>query len=177
MVFHFNKKHLEDDAIPMWVVKAKGESYYVNHVTCALPWSTKETPDNSHTKGSIKIKRCLLTIDEGNCATITELTKADEQRLSGNKKLIRIITSWGRTLKAQLEGKDHGMIKTFGGGCGTAWYVADIYSEKLLLLLQLAINDIRVLMPNEEYYRMYDKYADEDYIDENWEDWEDLYED
>jgi hypothetical protein len=31
-------------------------------------------------------------------------------------------------------------------------------------------------MPNEEYYRMYDKYANEDYIDENWEDWEDLYE-
>jgi hypothetical protein len=65
------------------------------------------------------------------------------------------------------------MIKAVGGGCGTAWYVVDIYSEKLLLLLQLAISDIRALMPNEEYYRLYDKYADQDYIDE---DWEDLYE-
>ena len=60
MVFHFNKKHLEDPAIPMWVIKAKGESYYVEHVDCMVNWSTKETPDNSHTKGSIKIKDCLL---------------------------------------------------------------------------------------------------------------------
>ena len=176
MVFHFNKGHLADPAIPMWVVKTKGESYYVNHVTCALPWSTKETPDNSHTKGSIKIKRCLLTIDEENCASITQLTKEDEQRLSGAKKPIRIITRWGRELKAQLENREHGMIKTFGGGCSTTWYVADIYSEKVLLLLQLAINDIRVLMPNEDYYRLYDKYADDDYIDEDGVDWEDLYE-
>ena len=176
LVFHFNKKHLEDDTIPMWIVKAKGESYYVNHVTCALPWSTKETPDNSHTKGSIKIKRCLLTIDEENCASITQLTKEDEQRLSGAKKPIRVITRWGRELKAQLENREHGMIKTFGGGCSTTWYVADIYSEKVLLLLQLAINDIRVLMPNEDYYRLYDKYADDDYIDEDGVDWEDLYE-
>ena len=176
LVFHFNKGHLADPAIPMWVVKAKGESYYVNHVSCELPWSTKETPDNSHTKGSIKVKRCLLTIDADNCATISNLSKADEDRLKGKKSPIRIITSWGTQLKQQLEGRDHGMIKTFGGGCGTAWYVADIYSEKVLLLLQLAINDIRVLMPNEEYYRMYDKYANEEYIDENWEDWDDLYE-
>jgi hypothetical protein len=154
----------------MWVVKAKGETWYVNHVTCELPWSTKETPDNSHTKGSIKVKRCLLTIDADNCATITELAKEDEDRLRGKKNTIRIITRWGTQLKQQLDSKEHGMIKTFGGGCGTAWYVVDIYSEKVLLLLQLAINDIRVLMPNEEYYRLYDKYADEDCIDENWED-------
>lgn len=176
MVFHFNKKHLEDDSIPMWVVKAKGESYYVNHVTCELPWSTKETPNNSHTKGSIKIKRCLLTIDDENCANITQLTKEDEKRLSGAKKTIRIITQHGRELRRHLESHEHGMIKTFGGGCGTSWYVADIYNEKVLLLLQLAINDIRVLMPNEDYYRLYDKYADDDYIDEDGLDWEDLYE-
>jgi hypothetical protein len=88
LVFHFNKGHLADPAIPMWVVKAKGESYYVNHVTCELPWSTKETPDNSHTKGSIKVKRCLLTIDDANCATVTELTDADAERLKTQKKLL-----------------------------------------------------------------------------------------
>jgi hypothetical protein len=43
-------------------------------------------------------------------------------------------------------------------------------------MLQMTISDLRVLKPNEEYYRMYDQYHDEDYIDENWEDWEDLYE-
>ena len=176
LVFHFNKKHLEDETIPMWVVKAKGESYYVNHVTCELPWSTKETPDNSHTKGSIKIKRCLLTIDADNCATISNLSKEDETRLKGKKNPIRIITSWGRTLKVQLEGKEHSSIKTFGGGCSTTWYVVDVYSEKLLLLLQLVINDIRVLKPNESYYQLYDKYADKDYIDEDGMDWEDMYE-
>ena len=175
LVFHFNKKHLEDSSIPMWVVKAKGESYYVNHVTCELPWSTKETPDNSHTKGSIKVKRCLLTIDEDNCAIISNLTKEDEVRLKGKKNPIRIITSWGRELKKQLEGKEHSSIKTFGGACSTTWYVADVYSEKLLLLLQLAINDIRVLMPNEDYYQWYDRY-DDDYIDEDSIDWEDMYE-
>lgn len=159
----------------MWVVKTKGESYYVNHVTCELPWSTKETPNNSHTKGSIKIKRCLLSIDSDNCATISSLTKEDELRLSSKKKPIRVITAWGRELRKQLEGKEHSDVKTFGGACSTTWYVTDIYSEKLLLMLQLAISDIRVLMPNEDYYRWYDKYQD-NYIDEDNMDWEDLYE-
>lgn len=175
MVFHFNKKHLEDDTIPMWVVKAKGESYYVNHVTCAMPWSTKETPDNSHTKGSIKIKRCLLSIDDENCATITELDPETENRLKDQKRPIRIITWQGGTLKTQLQGREHGPIKTFGGGCSTTWYVTDIYSEKLLLLLQIAISGLRVLMPNEDYYRWYDKY-EEDYVDVDTIDYEDLYE-
>lgn len=71
LVFHFNKKHLEDPTVPMWVLKAKGESYYVKHVDCRTPWSTKETPDNNHTKGSIKIKDCSLSIDEDLCAVIT----------------------------------------------------------------------------------------------------------
>ena len=160
----------------MWVVKAKGESYYVNHVTCELPWSTKETPDNSHTKGSIKVKRCLLTIDSDNCAIISNLSKEDEARLKGKKNPIRIITAYGRELKKQLVGKEHSSIKTFGGSCSTTWYVVDVYSEKLLLLLQLAINDIRVLMPNEDYYRWYDQYEEDD-IDTDYIDWEDLYED
>ena len=176
LVFHFNKKHLEDPTIPMWVVKAKGESYYVKHVTCELPWSTKETPDNSHTKGSIKVKRCLLVINEENEATITHLTPEDEKRLGSKEKKIRIITRWGRELRKQLENKKHGIIKTFGGACSTTWFVADIYSDKLLLMLQLAINDIRVLMPNEDYYQWYDRFEGDD-IDTDYIDWEDLYED
>ena len=65
IVFHFNKKHLENPEIPMWVVKHKGETYYVNHVE-VLPgvgFSTKETPDNPSTKGSIKFK-AKLKIEE-----------------------------------------------------------------------------------------------------------------
>lgn len=42
----------------MRVLKVKGETYYVAHVVVKpnVGFSTKETPDNPHTKGSIKLK-------------------------------------------------------------------------------------------------------------------------
>lgn len=70
ITFSFNKAHLQDPTIPMWMLKCKGQTFYVNHVTSDCPWSTKETPDNPHTKGSIKFRHADLTIDENNCATI-----------------------------------------------------------------------------------------------------------
>jgi hypothetical protein len=172
-VFHFNKGHLKDPTIPMWVVKAKGESYYVDHVDCELPWSTKETPNNASTKGSIKVKRCLITIKDDNCANITELTKEDEQRLSGQKKTFRVITSFGSQLKNFLKGQKHGRIHFEGGGCGTAWFITELYSERVLLLAQLAVRDLRVLMPNETYYKWYDVADEEELYD--LEGLEDLY--
>jgi len=72
VVFHFNKKHLEDSSIPMWVLKAKGQTYYVNHVDCNKPWSTKETPNNPSTKGAIKVKKCILKIDNDHNAVIED---------------------------------------------------------------------------------------------------------
>lgn len=62
---HFNKMHLQDPTVPMWTIKSRGETYYVNHVNVepGVGFSTKETPDNVHTKGSIKIKG-ILTIEE-----------------------------------------------------------------------------------------------------------------
>jgi hypothetical protein len=58
IIFHFNKMHLQDPTIPMWVIKAKGETYYIDHldVDSGIGFSTKETPDNPSTKGSIKFK-------------------------------------------------------------------------------------------------------------------------
>ncbi|MEN6293820.1 MAG: hypothetical protein ABFD07_17615 [Methanobacterium sp.] len=58
IIFHFNKMHLQDPTIPMWIIKAKGQTYYVNHVDVdrGVGFSTKETPDNPSTKGSIKFK-------------------------------------------------------------------------------------------------------------------------
>ena len=161
----------------MWVVKTRGETYYVNHVECTVPWSTKETPDNSHTKGSIKIKRCLLVIDDENTATVTELTPEDEQRLRGNQTATRLITSDSK-LRQTLEQCEiaHGGIKTFGGVCSTTWYVVEIYNAEDLLMLQLAVSNLRVLKPNEDYYRLYDRY-DSDYINEDELGWEDLYDD
>lgn len=55
----------------MWVVKAKGKTYYVEHVDCDKGWSTKETPDNPATKGAIKVKSCFLTIENA-VAKITD---------------------------------------------------------------------------------------------------------
>lgn len=58
VIFHYNKKHNEDASIPTWILKAKGETFYVNHVEISpgVGFSTKETPDNPHTKGALKIK-------------------------------------------------------------------------------------------------------------------------
>ena len=58
IILHFNKMHLQDPTIPMWVIKAKGQTYYVNHIDmdAGIGFSTKETPDNPHTKGSLKFK-------------------------------------------------------------------------------------------------------------------------
>jgi hypothetical protein len=139
----------------MWKIASGGESYYVDHVTCELPWSTKETPNNPSTKGSIKIKRCLLTIGDDNCAEITTLTEDDAERLSGKKKVNRIITSAGHKLKEFLKNQVHSPVHFFGGGCSTAWYVTEI-SDRTLLLAQLVLPDIRVLMPNEDYYKEYE---------------------
>lgn len=164
-MFHFNKKHLEDQTIPMWVLKFHGETYYVNHVECNVPWSTKETPDNSHTKGSIKVKNCLLQIDDSNEAKILPITTIDKARIRNLKKgITRIVVSeknWGGTkLRNILKESNikHGPIKSIGGACSTMFYVTDIYKESdvTYLSLMLCDTDLRKLMPNEGYYRMYD---------------------
>lgn len=67
IVFHFNKKHLQNSTIPMWVVKCRGDTHYVDHVDVSpgIGFSTKETPDNPHTKGSIKFKgRLSISVEE-----------------------------------------------------------------------------------------------------------------
>lgn len=76
IIFHFNKKHLENPTIPMWVVKSKGQTYYVHHVDVdeGVGFCTKETPDNPHTKGSIKFKGVLHLVVE-NDQIIAKITK------------------------------------------------------------------------------------------------------
>ena len=71
IVFHFNKKHLEDSNIPMWTIKCCGETYYVNHVDVepGVGFSTKETSDNFSTKGSIKFKAQLIIEEKENVIT------------------------------------------------------------------------------------------------------------
>jgi hypothetical protein len=130
----------------MWVLKFHGETYYVNHVDAMLPWSTKETPDNSHTKGALKFKKALVTIDEHNNATITELTVIDRFRLR-NQKL-------GLT-RIMFEPMSDKRIK---GACSTTFIICDILNKADMTMLALKYaDDFRILMPNEIYYREYDR--------------------
>jgi hypothetical protein len=55
-VFHFNKASLADSTIPAWVFKVDGQTHYVHHAVFEVGFSTKETPNNPHTKGSLKTK-------------------------------------------------------------------------------------------------------------------------
>ena len=63
IVFHFNKKHNEDATIPTWIVKHKGETYYVNHLDSQVGFKTKETPDSEHTKGALQFKGKLRIVE------------------------------------------------------------------------------------------------------------------
>lgn len=159
-MFHFNKKHLEDETIPMWVLKFHGETYYVNHVDCQVPWSTKETPDNTHTKGSIKVKDVLITFDNENCATISKLTLIDKIRLRNQKLgITRIIFSWGSKMHTALAGNEfkHSPFKNVEGSCGTSFIICDLLKKEEATLAGLKYSDWRILKPNEAYYQAYDK--------------------
>ncbi len=72
--FHFNKGSLEFPFLPMWTLKARGMTFYINHIDAQIPWSTRELPEGS-TRGMIRLKNGDITIDvEGN-ATIVQSQK------------------------------------------------------------------------------------------------------
>jgi hypothetical protein len=143
----------------MWVIKTHGESFYVNHVTAEIPWTTKETPDNAHTKGSLKFKECLLSIDADNCATIGKLSIYDKIRLR-NKKLgvTRVMwTNYKFELALKEEGIKHTPFKRVHGACSTAYTVCDLPDKNDAMILGLKYPGMfRILMPNEPQYRAYD---------------------
>lgn len=161
-VFHFNKKHLEDPTIPMWVVKFGGKTtLYVNHVECNVPWSTKETPMSSHTKGAIKIKKALITITDDNDAVITPLAHGDITRVKKSKQRYAriIITSRAAEIEEFLKSNSikHDEIKKIRGGCGSTFYLTDINTKEDLTILALTFADCyRILQPTERYYAAYD---------------------
>lgn len=171
LVFHFNKKHLEDATVPMWVVKAHGVTYYVKHVESDLPWSTKETPDNPSTKGSIKFKQCKLTITRDNTAIISKLGLIDRM-LPRPKVANRIITGNGSEFHEALlrEEYQHSKIKEVVGTCGNDFVICDITDKDEMLLASIAYaNTFRVLTTNEKYYFAYEEDATiyEDYSDDD----------
>lgn len=64
IVFHYNKAHTIDSTIPCWIVKHKGVTHYVHHLDSKVGFSTKETPDNPHTKGALQFKGKLSIIEK-----------------------------------------------------------------------------------------------------------------
>lgn len=175
VVFHFNKKHLEDSTIPMWVLKTHGETFYVNHVDAQMPWSTKETPDNSHTKGSLKFKEALLVIDDDNCATLTELTIYDKFRLRNQKLgITRIIFKWGTPMHKALTNNEfkHSPFKNIVGACTSTFVICDLTRKEEATFAALKYPGLfRILAANETYYQAYDdvkgKTIDVDYGEED----------
>jgi hypothetical protein len=173
-VFHFNKKHLEDQTVPMWVLKTAGETFYVNHVSCEIPWSTKETPDNPHTKGSIKVKDALMRIDEDNTATLTKLTIYDKIRLRNQKLgITRIMFRPNSKMHEALKNREfkHSPFKYITAACASSYVVCDLLNKADATFATLKYqNEFRVLMPNEHYYQEYDgkgKTIKVDYSDED----------
>ena len=174
LVFHFNKKHLEDQTIPMWVVKAHGQTFYVDHVTADMPWSTKETPDNPSTKGSIKFKQCKLVIDDDNCATISKLGLLDRSLPTPHPPTVRVLARYDSDFHRALLNREypHSAVKEVIGACYTSYIVCDM-EEQYVILAILKYTDLRILAVNEYLYKAYDtsgKYIDEDYYDDELED-------
>lgn len=160
VVFHFNKKHLEDSTIPMWVLKTHGETFYVNHVDANMPWSTKETPDNDRTKGSLKFKEALLVIDDDNCATLSELTIFDKIRLRNQKLgITRVIFKWGTPMHKALTNNEfkHSSFKNIEGACTSTFVICDLLKQEEATFAALKYpGGFRILSANEAYYKAYD---------------------
>ena len=158
VVFHFNKKHLEDQTVPMWVLKTHGVTFYIHHIDANIPFSTKETPSNSHTKGSLKFKDCKLTIHDDNTATLDKLESYDHN-LPHPKESARIITRDGSDLHEALIANEfaHTPFKAVEGACSTEFVICDMLDKDEMLLAMLKYpNQLRLLSPNERYYIAYE---------------------
>lgn len=70
--FHFNKVSIQFPFMPMWTIKCKGKSYYVNHLDATgMAMTTRETPEHPATKGAIRFRRGTLTLNADGTATLT----------------------------------------------------------------------------------------------------------
>lgn len=157
----------------MWVVKSHGVTFYVNHVTAEIPWSTKETPDNPSTKGSIKFKNCKLVIDDENCATLSKIGLLD-RNLPHPRLIHRLLFRTSTKLYSALKRNDyeHTEFKFIEGGCGSSFAICDIINGQDLTMIGLIYPDeFRILTPNEGYYKAYEQKGvwineDEEYEDD-----------
>lgn len=76
IVFHFNKAHNQDPYnIPAWVVKCKGQTFYVNQMESEVGFSTKQTPESEHTKASLQFKGILTIVTFDNGTKLAKISK------------------------------------------------------------------------------------------------------
>lgn len=68
--FHFNKINVEFSFMPMWALKAKGQTFYVHNIESAAAWNTQERTGS--TRGVLRFKKCNITIDAMGTAKISE---------------------------------------------------------------------------------------------------------
>jgi len=68
--FHYNKGSTQNPDLPMWVIRVRGKTFYVYHITADCPWSTRETPEGS-TRGMLRFRNCNLYINAEGEAMIT----------------------------------------------------------------------------------------------------------
>lgn len=145
----------------MWVLKTHGETFYVDHVDANMPWSTKETPDNSHTKGSLKFREVLLQIDENNCASLRELNIYDKLRLRNQKLgITRIMFRPHCDLHLALVKNEykHSPFKNISGACASSFVICDLLNKAEATFIGLKFQgQFRILAPNESYYQQYDE--------------------
>jgi len=140
----------------MWILMAKGKTYYVDHVEANIPWTTKETPFNVRTKGAIKFKNALLRLEDGS-ASIDILTPEDKERLEAGMP-VRIHFRYKDEFLWLLKHHEikHGPCIMFSGGCGRSSYVIEIAKEDLTLLALAYANQFEVLPEDHAYYDHYE---------------------
>lgn len=142
-VFHFNKYHLTDPSVPAWVLKFQGQTHYVNHVTAEIAWTTRETPDNSHTKGSIRFQKCQVQIDDQNHARIQPW---DPNYVNPHYPLlVEIHTRWRDHLSQALTdmGAPPSEFRRILGGCGRDFSLTEITDISWMSLLTLRLGVIQ----------------------------------
>jgi len=79
--FHFNRGSNEMPFLPKWVIKTKGKSYYIHHITAQCAWTTREIPEGS-TKGMLRFRNCDLYISAEGEATITTSVAKEEAKVA-----------------------------------------------------------------------------------------------
>lgn len=72
--FHFNRGAIEFPFLPMWTLKTRGKTYYIQHLDASgVVMTTRETPEHPSTKGAIRFRRGRLTLNPDGTATLVSV--------------------------------------------------------------------------------------------------------